>query len=525
MKMSCIIAQMRVHRRVYHIPMRCKSCRTFYTRSGERMTRHEAKCEAVASAAAAAKRRHFQAPEDAGDVSVQKGRAMPADEDYGETVQELNAAKASAAASTRDGGSGGPGFKCAECSFAHSSFASVFSHTASAHALRFRAVTSDLRVAVRKGDVEAANAQLARDMAERSRQRRFMCRVCNFEDVTMPALKAHLKTHTVAEKLAAKKKIRQQAQQQAAVRIKTEVLEPPATASACSPVGAGDNQVQEKVPMVRPEPPQTDAGKKLMQVSAAKPRVEEQPKTDATAAEEPSADPDPEIVFRCNKCNFKASNVVDIKKHKGEAHPKKAKKAKKNGGADKSENRTGVKSVKTIKFAARKKVASANEINNIKKEVVASDDIPTTPPTKAPSATTPPQSPPPPPMQQQKDSAATGAGAVAKGAKEPTLYRCKICLFRAPTANEVKIHLRQAHPNRKALLRTMNSANNLRSSQGAGAGAPVKREPGAPAASKVMKCGRCEFSTAALPELKQHVLNVHPTQERQVSKLSFSRKW
>ena len=173
------------------------------------MTRHEAKCEAAASAAAAAKRRHFQAPEDAADVSVQKGRAMPADEDYGETVQELNAAKAAAAATTDKDGSGSTsGFKCAECSFAHVSFAAVFSHTASAHALRFRAVTSDLRVAVRKADVEAANAQLARDMAERSRQRRFMCRVCNFEDVTMPALKAHLKTHTVAEKLAAKKKIR-----------------------------------------------------------------------------------------------------------------------------------------------------------------------------------------------------------------------------------------------------------------------------------------------------------------------------
>ena len=106
--------------------------------------------------------------------------------------------------------------------------------------------------------------------------------------------------------------------------------------------------------------------------------------------------------------------------------------------------------------------------------------------------------------------------ATAKGAKEPTLYRCKICLFRAPTANEVKIHLRQAHPNRKALLRTLNGANSLKSGPGLGA-AVVKREPGAPAAAaKVMNCGRCEFSTVSLPELKQHVLNVHPTPERQV---------
>ena len=517
-----LIAQMRVHRRVYHIPMRCKSCRTFYTRSGERMSRHEVKCEAAASAAAAAKRRHFQAPEDAGDVSVQKGRAMPADEDYGETVQELNAAKAAAAATTDDGSinssSSSSGFKCAECSFAHSSFAAVFGHTASAHALRFRAVTSDLRVMVRKGDVEAANAQLARDMAERSRQRRFMCRVCNFEDVTMPALKAHLKTHTVAEKLAAKRKIRQQAQQQAALRIKTEVLEP-STASCHVDVDASDNQVQEKVPDLRPEPPQTDASKKLVQVSAAKPRVEEQPKTDASA-EEPSADP--EIVFRCNKCNFKASNVVDIKKHKGEAHPKKAKNAKKKGASRATEKSGKRTAVKEIKFAARKKAVSAKGINNIKREVVASDEVQTPPPTKAPSAKPPPPPPPPPmlPTQQQKDSAAAAtAGTMAKGAKEPTLYRCKICLFRAPTANEVKIHLRQAHPNRKALLRTMNGANNLKSGP-AGVGAPVKSEPGTAAAAatmKEMKCGRCEFSTAALPELKQHVLNVHPTQERQVT--------
>ena len=86
---------MRVHRRVYHIPMRCKSCRTFYTRSAERMSRHEAKCETAASAAA--KRRNLQA---APDVSVQKGRAMPADEDYGETVQELE----TKAAEDKDGG-------------------------------------------------------------------------------------------------------------------------------------------------------------------------------------------------------------------------------------------------------------------------------------------------------------------------------------------------------------------------------------------------------------------------------------
>ena len=488
---------MRVHRRVYHIPMRCKSCCTFYTRSSERMSRHEAKCEAVASAAAAAKRRHFQAPVDAsgGEVSVQKGRAMPADEDYGETVQELNAAQAAAAAESKTGDDswGGPGFKCAVCNFAHTSFAEVFSHTAAAHALRFRAVTSDLRVSVRKADVEAANAQLAREMAERSRQRRFMCRVCNFEDVTMPALKAHLKTHTVAEKLAAKKKIRQQAQQHAAVKIKTEILDLPTTNS--SPVGGvGDNRVQERVPH------QTDAGKKLIQVSAAK-RVEERPKMDLTA-EEPVADP--EIVFRCNKCNFKASNVVDIKKHKGEAHPKKAKKDKKNYG---SEKKSGVKA---IKFAARKKVASAKGIN-IKKEVVASDEILPLPP-KAPSP------PPPPPTPQHMGSAAAAAGStMAKGTKEPTLYRCKICLFRAPTANEVKIHLRQAHPNRKALLRTINGANNLKA-MGAADTAAVKREPGAPTvATKVMKCGRCEFNTTALPELKQHVLNVHPTPERQVS--------
>ena len=480
------------------------------------MTRHEAKCEAAASAAAAAKRRHFQAPEDAagGEVSVQKGRAMPADEDYGETVQELNAAKAAAAATEGDGGA--PGFKCAECNFAHTSFAAVFSHTASAHALRFRAVTSDLRVAVRKGDVEAANAQLARDMAERSRQRRFMCRVCNFEDVTMPALKAHLKTHTVAEKLAAKKKIRQQAEQQNAVRIKTEILEPPTPIS--EPSEAVDHQVQEKEPEVRPEPAQTDAGKKLIQVSAAKPRVEERPKSDAPA-EEPAA-ADPEIVFRCNKCSFKASNVVDIKKHKGEAHPKKAKKAKKSGGDDKSEKRSGVK---TIKFAARKKVASEKQINNIKKEVITPDEAPadSPPPQTEVASALPPPPRPPPPIQQKDPPAAITPGApcaTAKGAKEPTLYRCKICLFRAPTANEVKIHLRQAHPNRKALLRTLNGANGLKSGPGGLGAAVVKREPGAPAAAaKVMNCGRCQFSTVSLPELKQHVLNVHPTQERQVS--------
>ena len=376
----------------------------------------------------------------------------------------------------------------------------MFSHTASAHALRFSAVTSDLRVSVRKADVEAATAALARDIAESSRQRRFMCRVCNFEDAAMSALKAHLKTHTDEEKIAAKKKIRQQAQQASALRIKTEAVEPPVEAAET----ANGQQVQERVPEERavspppPPPPNNSAGKKLIQVSAAKPRVEEQPKKADTTATENKPD-EPEIVFRCSKCSFKASNVVDIKNHKMEAHPKKDKKAKKKGGTEK-------RAVKTIKFAARKKVANAKGIKEIKKEAVASEEV---------SAPAPAPPPPPPilkPPNQQRDPAAAAAVA-ANGLKEPTLYRCKICLFRAPTANDVKIHLREAHPNRKSLLRTMNNLNNQKS--GGPTAAPVKNEPGAVAAKKVMKCARCEFSTTALPAMRQHVLNVHPTQERQ----------
>ena len=377
----------------------------------------------------------------------------------------------------------------------------MFSHTASAHALRFSAVTSDLRVSVRKADVEAATAALARDIAESSRQRRFMCRVCNFEDAAMAALKAHLKTHTDDEKVAAKKKIRQQAQQAqqaAALRIKTEAVEPPVESTET----ASGQQVREGVPEGRavspppPPPPQSNnAGKKLIPVSAAKPRVEEQPKkADATAA---GNKPDePEIVFRCSKCSFKASSVVDIKNHKTEEHPKKDKKKqdknKKKGGTEKG-------AVKTIKFAARKKVANAKGVKDIKKEA---DEVP---------APTPAPPPPPPPILQPPKQQSNAAATAASALKEPTLYRCKICLFRAPTANDVKIHLREAHPNRKSLLRTMNNLNNQKSGPTA---APVKPEPGA-AAKKVMKCTRCEFSTTALPAMRQHTLTTHPTQERQ----------
>lgn len=37
--------QMRTHRRVFHIPLKCKVCVKFYTRSADRLGRHEEKCE------------------------------------------------------------------------------------------------------------------------------------------------------------------------------------------------------------------------------------------------------------------------------------------------------------------------------------------------------------------------------------------------------------------------------------------------------------------------------------------------
>jgi hypothetical protein len=199
------------------------------------------------------------------ELSNRLGRVMPADEDYGETELRMqNEMRA-------ESGDPAMGFTCVECRFEHKDFAVILNHAVKAHTSKFRAVTSNATVLIRKDDVDRANAKLAKDMAELARERSYTCRVCKFSDGSIEKLKEHVRsTHTKTD-LDRKRKIGTD---------KDDGVESPA--------------------------------KKLKKMERKNKSIEE--------GEEMN------IVFRCKHCNFKSTKVSRMKSHRREAHPKKSKK-------------------------------------------------------------------------------------------------------------------------------------------------------------------------------------------------------